>query len=216
MTAMNCTDFKAEIGAAIENRLPLPREMPAHLATCCDASCRTEWEEAVLLDGAVASWRRARPTIDVTDAVVSGWRAGEFQVGRATVSAARTPGRPATPSRSAAARTAVAIAAAVVVLLTVALLSPDPDFAIATRGTNTPPVNNPAGDAGLAYVTYAQNAAQIVTDAVVLTLGGGEQMEDAKVEPIGLGWDADWPPMGEVRAALDDLLDSLPADPPPS
>ena len=109
----------------------------------------------------------------------------------------------------------VGTSAAAVALMGLLLLAPGPNRMVAHRDgrARTP---DPAGDAGLAYVTYAQNAAQIVTDAVVLTLGGADQMEDPKVEPIGIGWDAEWPPLGEVHAALDDLMESLPADPPPS
>jgi hypothetical protein len=88
------------------------------------------------------------------------------------------------------------------------------------RGTSTPsgrPPRDAAGSAGEAYLAYAQNAAQVVTDAVVLTLGDRNEMEDSTIAPIGLGWEPSWPVMGaETDAALDDLLESLPSGTPQS
>lgn len=212
---MNCTAFRTAITAALEDRQALPPEIGAHLDTCHDPHCQADWDEAVLLQRAIGSWLSSQPKIDVADAVVSAWRSGQdvaVPVFAATVRIDRSPER---RSRSTAAGVMVAISAAAVALVAVLLNSSGPDRPVAHR--DKPSLHQePAGDAGLAYVTYAQNAAQIVTDAVVLTLGGAEQMEDPKVEPIPIGWETDWPPLGEVHAALDDLMESLPPDPPPS
>jgi hypothetical protein len=210
---MNCTAFRAAIAAAIENRKALQQEVAAHIEQCHDPRCRADWDEALLLQRAIASWLRNQPQIDVAAAVVAAWRAGEREPSfDATL---RTDRRPVQRSRSTAARAMVAISAAAIAALAVLLLSSEPDRMVVHRD-QAAPLPDPGPDAGLAYVTYAQNAAQIVTDAVVLTLGGAEQMEDPKVAPIGIGWETDWPPLGEVHAALDDLIESLPSEPPPS
>jgi hypothetical protein len=210
MTVMNCIEFRAAIASAVEKREPLPPETAAHLDSCQDSRCQSEWDEALLLDRAITSWRSARPKIDVADAVVSAWRSGEREVVRPISTVAGTVRRSAPQSRSA--RAVAAIAAAAIALLAVVLLTPGPDRPLAKQ-EHRPERHDPARDAGLAYVTYAQSAAQIVTDAVVLTLGGEEQMDDPKVAPIGIPWEADWSPLGgEVHAALDDLIESLPAE----
>jgi hypothetical protein len=208
---MNCTAFRAALAAAIENREAPQPQVAAHLDACDDPHCQAEWDEAVLLQRAIGSWLGTQSKIDVADAVVSAWRAGEREIAPSSA-AVRSP---VPRSRARAARAMVAISAAAVALVAVMLLSSGPDRPVAHREEPNLP-RDPAGDAGLAYVTYAQNATQIVTDAVVLTLGGAEQMEDPKVEPIGIGWETEWPPLGEVHAALDDLMESLPAEPPPS
>jgi hypothetical protein len=210
MTVMNCTEFRAAIASGMENRKPPSPEAAVHLDGCQDSRCQSEWDEALLLDRAIASWRSTRPKIDVADAVVSAWKSGEREVVRPISTVAGSVRGSATPSRSA--RAAAAIAAAAVTLLAVVLLTPGPDRPLAKQ-EHRPERHDPARDAGLAYVTYAQSAAQIVTDAVVLTLGGEEQMEDPKVTPIGIPWEADWSPLGgDVHAALDDLMESLPAE----
>lgn len=212
---MNCTEFRAAIAAAMEDREALPPEIAVHLDQCAASDCRTDWDEAVLLQRAIGSWLSIHPKIDVTDAVVSAWRSEQNDPAPALAATVRIDRRPERRSRSTTAGVMVAISAAAVALVAVLLNSSGPDRRVADRGK---PVlrHEPHVDAGLAYVTYAQNAAQIVTDAVVLTLGGAEQMEDPKVEPIPIGWEADWPPLGEVHAALDDLMESLPPEPPPS
>lgn len=212
---MNCTEFRSAIAAAMDQRKAPPADFAAHLDACNDAGCQADWEEAVLLQRAISNWRSTQLKIDVADAVVSEWRVGERESVPSLATSARTGRGPERRNRSPAAGAIVAISAAAVALVAVLLLSSGPDRIVAQR-EKPESLRHPAGDAGLAYVTYAQNATQIVTDAVVLTLGGAEQMEDPKVEPIGIGWDAEWPPLGEVHAALDDLMESLPADPPPS
>ena len=212
---MNCIEFRAAIAAAMEEREALPPEIAAHLDQCADSDCRTDWDEAVLLQRAIGSWLSTQPQIDVSDAVVSEWRSEQKDSAPALATTVRIDRSSKRQSRPAAAGIVVAVSAAAVALVAVLLNSSGPGRPVADRGK---PVlhREPHGDAGLAYVTYAQNAAQIVTDAVVLTLGGAEQMEDPKVEPIPIGWEADWPPLGEVHAALDDLMESLPPEPPPS
>lgn len=105
---------------------------------------------------------------------------------------------------------AVAVAAAVLIGLLV--IRPvdrrQSDAAIAGGAT--------AGDARLAYVSYAQDAAQIVTDAVVLTLGDSSEMEDPRIAPPRIGWEGTWTTIGEgMDAALQDLWVAPPADAPP-
>jgi hypothetical protein len=212
---MNCTEFRAAIAAAMDDREALPLEIAVHLDQCADSGCRTDWDEAVLLQRAIGSWLSIQPKIDVSDAVVSEWRSEQNDSAPAFAATVRIDRRPERRSRSTTAGVMVAISAATVALVAVLLNSSGPSRPVADRGKRVLH-QEPHGDAGLAYVTYAQNAAQIVTDAVVLTLGGAEQMEDPKVEPIPIGWEADWPPLGEVHAALDDLMESLPPEPPPS
>jgi len=214
--AMNCTTFRAAISAAVDSRkLPAPHTA-AHLDECSDVVCRAAWDDAHLLDRAIAGWRTTRPEIDVAAAVVSAWRTAQRDAVRpSAVDFGRGMGS-ATRSRPAATSAVAVIAAVAIALLAIGVWSPGPGRPIASRRPASLAAHNPAGEPELACVTYAQNAAQMVTDAVVLTLGGGEQLEDPQVSPIGIGWEADWPPLGEVHAALDDLLESLPANPPPS
>lgn len=206
---MNCTAFRSAIESAIENRQPLRSGIAAHLGDCTDAACRRAWNDAVLLDRAIDAWRATHPSVDVVDAVLSGCEMNLHD-------AVRSAHAPAAASRPAAARAAIAVAAAALALLVLLLLPSGADRPVAVQSLPAPEPRDPARDASLTYVTYAQNAAQIVTDAVVLTLGGSEQMERSTVTTPGLGWETGWPPLGEVHAALDDLLESLPDDPPQS
>ena len=185
---MNCTEFRAAIAAALEDREALPLEIAAHLDQCADSGCRTDWDDAVLLQRAIGSWLSIQPKIDVSDAVVSEWRSGQNDSAPALAATVRIDRSPERRSRSTAAGIVVAVSAAAVALVAVLLNSSGPDRPVAERGK---PDLRPAphGDAGLAYVTYAQNAAQIVTDAVVLTLGGADGTEVAhdghRPAPIG-------------------------------
>lgn len=212
---MNCTDFRSAINDALDSRRPLRTDAAAHLGECRDAACRQAWDDALLLERAIDSWRSARPAVDVVQAVLSGCRLRDPAV-RPGVARLPTGSVPAARPESASQRAATAVAVAAAALLVLLLLLPAGADRPASAPLSVAASHRPATDISLTYVTYAQNAAQIVTDAVVLTLGGSEQMEASRVTPPGIGWEADWPPLGDVHAALDDLLQSLPAEPPQS
>lgn len=213
---MNCTAFKSAINSAIDNRESPRPAIAEHLVDCRDDACRQTWNDAVLLDRAIASWRTTRPTVDVVEAVLSGCQTADRDAPLLVSSRLRSARAPATVAGSAAARAATAAAALAVLALLLLPLPSGGDRPVAVQPPPSAESRDPAGDAGLTCVAYAQSAAHIVTDAVVLTLGGSEQVEDSTVTPPGIGWEADWPPLGEVHAALDDLLESLPAEPPQS
>lgn len=211
---MNCTDFRAAIDSAVAGRRPLRPEDAAHLVNCRHDACQQAWSDAVLLDRAIASWLASRPTVDVVQNVLNGCPSMDCDPVRPVASGNISVRAEARDSRPGTARVATAVA--VLALLALVLLPSGSDRPLAVRPPPVAGPRDPARDASLTYVTYAQNAAQIVTDAVVLTLGGSEQMEESTVTPPRIGWEADWPPLGDVHAALDDLLESLPDDPPKS
>jgi hypothetical protein len=94
MSNINCTEFSRLLGETVESRLPVDRpELRDHAAVCTD--CRAVWLDAVLLDGAVAQWRKTKKTllsVDLADVVLFRRTAAE----EAALSV--TAGRFATPS----------------------------------------------------------------------------------------------------------------------
>jgi hypothetical protein len=72
MSNISCTEFSRLLGEAVELRLPVDRpELRDHAADCTD--CRAVWLDAVLLDGAVAQWRKTKKTllsVDLADVVL--------------------------------------------------------------------------------------------------------------------------------------------------
>jgi hypothetical protein len=227
---MNCTAFRTAIEAAVERRESLSPSIAAHLDDCRDVTCRACWNDAEILDRAIADWRRMCASIEVADAVVARCQSDDGPWDRlhsATVAPTRNAAIPAF-----AVGRAIAALVATVLVLTFAFWLPSdqgsPGRVAVRNGAPRPteeqplmtdfrPAQDVAGDPGAAYVAYAQSAAQIVTDAVVLTLGDSDEMEDARIAPGDIGWDAPWPQMGEAMdSALDEWLEAIPVDAPPS
>ncbi|MBL8851495.1 MAG: hypothetical protein JNG89_17560 [Planctomycetaceae bacterium] len=220
---MNCTEFRAGIDAAVERRESPAAGLAAHLEQCSDAACRACWDDAQFLDPLIARWRRVSASIDVSDDVVN----------RCTPDIRRKEPRPAA---TAATSTAVgrAMAALVATALVLAVVFWLPSNAVAPgrvavrNGAPRPPAERTmladsspgqevGGDSGAAYVGYAQSAAQIMTDAVVLTLGDSNEMEDAKIAPGDIRWGAPWPQVGETMdSVLEEWFEGIPVEAPPS
>lgn len=223
---MNCIEFRATIAAAVENRTLPPLDIARHLDDCCEADCRASWEDALLLDRAIRDWRRARPASDIVDSVVSRFQSPAGAAGHDSLNRVSGNGRPMRESRMRP--IAALVAAAVVLLAALPLLRTTSETmnVSAVRNQKIDPDSPTARDLGaaanepvpeLAYVGYAQNAAQVVTDAVVLTLGNREEMEDSTLAAPGFGWEPTWLPADDdVDSAIDDLLGSLPANVPRS
>lgn len=244
MMAMNCNDFRAAITDAIERRSPPTAETAAHLDTCRDPACRACWDDARLLERAIARWRTwvAAEQTEIADRIVSACQTDvpEAAQGRelTVVMASTRRGSPVSSLQPAVNRRGLAaLSVAALVLVALVALRPSdselPQRTVArnepgrapavSRDRNAPIPSNDSrsvattGDPGLAYVSYAQNAVQFVTDAVVMTVGDSSEMEDPKLSPPQLGWDSAWPPIEEgMQNALHGLLESLPAEAPHS
>jgi hypothetical protein len=142
--------------------------------------------------------------------------------------------RPLAP-REARRRTAAAVVAGVVLLMTVGSLwtrmrqtggditdvgstaSQKTSAGADVLSGNSDPVADPAlQDVSMSYVSMAQNATRMVTDTVVLTIGGEEELEEPNraVQWIG-GWQERIDPWGaEIGAAVERILETLPNDSP--
>lgn len=227
---MNCTEFQTAVATAVECRRRPGSGVAAHLDHCRNVDCRACWDDALLLDRAIQQWRRSQPAIDIADSVVTQCQLRAAAIAQ-PVSATASPAlrsASATPRRWTAAMAAVAA----MLLAAVLLFSPPGDSATTrlalredagrvdrhtTAVEEMPTVPDAKPVAGLTYVAYAQNAAQVVTDAVVLTLGNRDEMENPTISPPGFGWEPSWPPISDdMDAALEDILESLPSDAPPS
>lgn len=230
---MNCTDFRAAISDAVERRSPPAAEAAAHLEVCPDPVCKRCWEDAALLDRAIARWRIVATAEQsaVADRIVAACQADMQGASRrpeptAATASARQVLRASTQRHSATSRGWAALSVAALVLVALfALLPRDRELLqrnVARRGPGLSPAasrsriaENHSTDPGLAYVAYAQDAVQFMTDAVVMTVGDRSEMEDPKLSPPELGWESAWPPIEEgMQNALHGLLESLPAEAP--
>lgn len=71
---MNCTEFQQRLEAAVdERRMSASTEFNEHAAVCL--SCREQWDEYLLLEAAIASWRNKRLDVDLTERVLADFRA---------------------------------------------------------------------------------------------------------------------------------------------
>jgi hypothetical protein len=235
---MNCTEFKTRLASAVERRQPLDSAAADdHWRRCNDAACRRQWQAALLLEQGIAAWRRLPPAINVTDGVVTEWRAGletcspphVSPTGAGHVANGRAPigarSRAATRSTNSAGAWSAIVVAAVLCVGTLALVSFVPNNSAPVAHTAPGPL--PAGDGlaagagefavaasdpaledmGRSYVGLMQNATFAVTDVVVLTLGGSEQIE----EPTPAAhWVHRWrDELGPVRDDVDDAVEKF-------
>jgi hypothetical protein len=74
MSNISCIEFNRLIEQAVESRSPVgSASLRAHATECTD--CRAAWLDAMLLDGAVAEWRKTGkkilPSVDLADIVLS-------------------------------------------------------------------------------------------------------------------------------------------------
>jgi len=204
---MNCTEFRDRLESSIEHRRP-PDAAAAetHLRGCDEAECRRQWLAALLLDRSIAEWRDMQPAVDVADGVVSLWRAGSMIPrsppadgvrlvnGRTPAMVGRRDGtrRAISPGAWSAIAVAAVLCVGTLALISSAPIGPAPmsrqthvlppvaDQDLATRPNPTLVAqSDPAlQDVGRSYVGLMQNATSAVTDVVVLTLGGDEQLEE--------------------------------------
>lgn len=164
-------------------------------------------------------------TVDFATSTAAAWQRGSLAQRR-------------TPGSGAAWGTAVAALALLLAVLPIVALRDDqpPDRRTASDGRGSPragsptrpdtdaahpevdptsPPGAPGELAGLSYVSYAQTATSLVTDVVVRALEESDAAERPSARGGWFGWEPAWTPVGdEMNAALDDLLESLPAQSP--
>ncbi len=70
MRNISCTEFRRQLADAVESRssVDLP-ELGEHAAAC--PNCATAWEDALLLNLAIARWQRDAPPVDLADSVLA-------------------------------------------------------------------------------------------------------------------------------------------------
>jgi hypothetical protein len=233
---MNCAEFRDQLHSSIERRRPVNAAAETHLQHCDDAACRRAWREALLLDGAIAEWRRVQPTIHVADRVVAEWRAFADRPAKPSLGSESAPhranGRAVRQSRRRSLErgtvpTGAWLAGAVATVLcvtTLALVSSTPrppDSVALTTQQGTLHVNQDGAadpilvahsdpalqDIGRSYVGLMQNATFAVTDVVVLTLGGDEQLEEPSP---AARWVHRWrDELDPVRDDFDDAVEKI-------
>jgi hypothetical protein len=128
MPSISCTEFNRLVEQTIETRSPVDTpELRAHAAVCAD--CQAAWLDAMLLEGAVAHWKKTAtkmaPPVDLADIVL--FRRSEEQaelVPNALPAARRAQDRAAANSqrmhwlgRAAVASAAVVLASAVCIAI---------------------------------------------------------------------------------------------------
>jgi hypothetical protein len=225
---------------------PDAHKVREHLESCARSECRRLWEDLQLLASAVAAWRQVAPRIQLDETVVRQWAgalrtaaAGHRQtpLERAFRIASERPAVTTGADERRAARalaprearrgTAAAVVAAIVLLMTVGSLwtrvrhagSPPQTGAVASDAREGNPelaVDAALQNVSMSYVSLAQNATRMVTDTVVLTIGGEEDLEEPNraAQWIG-GWQDRLDPWGEeIGAAVERILETLPNDNP--
>lgn len=236
---MNCTEFQNWLETAAERRVSARTASAAsHASTCPHATCRTSWQQSLLLERALDGWRRISPPIDLTDRVVGDWRA-DARDGRPTIAGhvrlsrrsegptllavsndrMRRRGRPLAAGWPAAAVGVVLCAA----VMSLTVVRPAPDVTIAQR-ENSIPVESPAvADPGAAVSPESHGPmlqgmgrsyvglVQNATHAVtdvVVLTFGGA---DSLEEPSpAVRWVDRWrDELGPVRSEVDDAWDEF-------
>ncbi|MGE3316786.1 MAG: hypothetical protein AB7O26_16835 [Planctomycetaceae bacterium] len=69
MSNPECREFQRALDEAIELRQPPPAALPDHAAHC--ESCRSRWDEYLVLEEAIPLWTAAVPPVDFADAILS-------------------------------------------------------------------------------------------------------------------------------------------------
>jgi hypothetical protein len=196
MPITSCTEFSQRLAEAVERResadLAVLRE---HASTC--AECRSAWLDALLVERAVAQWKKPVASAGLTERIllhvaaetVPGGLVGA-EIQPATTGGSAPTSRPQRRTRTAGlVLTALALCACVIVLLSrspkqpnvvqrpqpVAVAQPQ-QLKVAQRPTeqrtsspaNDAPVELLVADAGSAYLHLASDAAKAVTAASLL------------------------------------------------
>jgi hypothetical protein len=211
MPTINCTEFHKRLADAIERRESVDNVILREHAGVC-AECRASWLDALLLDSAVAQWKKPVSSQGLTERILT-QVASNPSIEPATSPADRLPSRPRRFVRPAgAAVAALAVCACAMFLLTRSPQAPvrqGPDVVRDTPRTeplrapevprpiamaqdakpaqNTPPAGNARvevllADAGTAYLHLAGHAAQAVTAASVL-VPSTDETEKAATTP---------------------------------
>ena len=238
---MNCTEFRT----ALELRQPaesVTPEISRHLDACHDPQCRQLWDDVLLLDPAIAVWRKLAPRANCTETVVARWRQerqprvqnGNVSLNGQHVWSTHRSGNPVVKPASRAPW--LALASVVGLFAAVTALSTGPsrmdNFVDHRPGhhhhdplldegapliamAETPAPEQAMQDVGMTYVGAAQSATRFVTDFVMLTLGDSDEIEDPSVDRAWIEqWGEQLEPVGEgVDEAVDGLLESFPDTP---
>lgn len=237
---MNCSQFRSRLHSLVEERSSvrgIDDGLRDHLANCGDTECRGAWLEVCLLDEAIGDWAGSFPEPDLGERVVRELRssAGASSEVR-PVGGSGEAGSVDTGSRVQSRWVVVSVALLVLVSL-VALISwtqragndlvepglitddSIPNTEVAERGFEPPtapfaPPEREFAEAELnsAYLNIAEGATQFLTDTVVLTLAGEEDIENptAAAEFIHRVRNRVGPWGDEFDAALDRFLGTLP------
>jgi hypothetical protein len=167
---MNCREFQDWL-SDVERSRPV-REGWAHVEQCGDAGCRSQWEECLAVDEAIAAWKGSVPEVNVIDRV---WSVVSQP---AATSQRREAARHATSSRGAWSVLVLSCSLVALSMWGLSVLNrqhrnagpavvaespqPDPEQEL----TSEPPLQKYS----LASVSLAQSASAFVADAALLTV----------------------------------------------
>lgn len=192
MSNLDCCQFEKLLEQAVEQRQAPGAELRDHALSC--ETCRTLWEEFLILEEAIPAWTAARPTVDLVDAVMHAM-ATDTETTTApkkieplvalTVAGSQEPDA---PRRRRFVLPAIATTAAALLLVSAVfyLVRPKadepqiaavpPDISLGRSGATPriqleqPPseMTVVVADAGSAYLQLASSAASAITDGAAL------------------------------------------------
>jgi hypothetical protein len=176
MPTINCTEFERQLADTVERRGSADREALREHAGAC-VKCRALWLDVLLVDRAVAGWKKPVPAAGLTDRILSHVAAATAAEEAGTMSAAplasatRTNDRSAVEPRRRVTRVAASASAALAVCLIAMLvvgrsLRPAPVEPVDVAQNHVP--NPPAAPVKLpAPAPIARQARPVVATAPV-------------------------------------------------
>jgi hypothetical protein len=184
MPTISCTEFKRQLTETVERRGSVDREALREHAGAC-AKCRELWLNAMLVDRAVAGWKKPVPAVGLTDrillhvAAATSVEAAGVATNAPLVSATRATGRPAAQPRRRATRIAATAITALVLCLVVMLavgrsLRPShvDQLEVAENQVSTPPAVSTPKPAQAPFVPQPRPATAIAPVELMLADAG--------------------------------------------
>ncbi len=104
MPTINCTEFSRQLAEHVERRASIDTaDLREHAAAC--PQCREEWLDSLIVERAVAGWKKPVPSAGLTDRILAQVAAGAAPADdEAPVETQVTPAREVTPAPGGAGR----------------------------------------------------------------------------------------------------------------